>query len=171
MLYDVTVPQFTKMLQNLSRFFDKATAHADAKKFDVAVLLGSRLAPDQFALTRQVQVACDTAKLATARLTGKQAPTHADTEQTLDELRARIDSTIAWLGSLSREDFEGADERRITQPRWNGKSLSGAEYAVQHAIPNFYFHVATAYAILRHNGVDVGKMDYLGALPFRQPEQ
>lgn len=167
MLYDVTVPQFTKMLQNLSRFFDKAVAHADAKRFDVSILLESRLAPDQYSLTRQVQTACDTAKLATARLTGKQAPSHPDTEKTLDELRARIQSTIAWLGSLRPEDFEGAEERRVTRPHWQGKSLSGTEYAIQHAIPNFYFHVTTAYAILRHNGVDLGKMDFLGPLPFR----
>jgi uncharacterized protein len=169
MLYDLTVPQFTKMLQNLARFFDKAAAHADQKKFDVNVLLQSRLAPDQFPLVRQVQVACDTAKLATARLTGREAPSHPDTEQTLDQLRARVESTIAYLSTATREDFAQAAERRITQPRWNGRSLSGAEYAVQHALPNFYFHVTTAYALLRHNGVDLGKMDYLGALPFRDP--
>jgi uncharacterized protein len=169
MLYDITVTQFTKMLQNLDRMFDKAAAHADAKKFDVAVLLGSRLSPDQFALVRQVQTACDTAKLANARLTGKDAPVNDDSEETVDELRARIGGTVAWIGTLRREDFAGAEERRISQPRWAGKSLSGSEYAIQHAMPNFYFHVTTAYAILRHNGVDVGKMDFLGALPFRHP--
>jgi hypothetical protein len=169
MLYDVTVPQFTRMLQNLNRFFDKAVAHADAKKYDPSVLLTARLAPDQFALIRQVQIACDTAKLATARLTGREAPSHPDTEQTLAELRARIESTIAYLDTARREDFVGAEERRITQPRWNGRSLSGTDYAFTHALPNFYFHVTTAYAILRHNGVDLGKMDYLGSLPFRDP--
>jgi uncharacterized protein len=169
MLYDVTVPQFIKMLENLNRFFDKASATAEAKKFDVAVLLGSRLSPDQFPLIRQVQTACDTAKLASARLTGKDAPVNQDTEKTLEELRARIEGTVAWLRTISREDFAGAEERRISQPRWQGRSLSGAEYAVHHAIPNFYFHVTTTYAILRHNGVDLGKMDFLGALPFRDP--
>ena len=168
MLYDLTVPQFKKMLQNLSRFFDKAEAHAEARKFDVQVLLDSRLAPDQFALVRQVQMSCDTAKLGVARLTGKTAPVHDDTEKTLPELKARIESVIAWLDTVTPADFEGAAERRISQPRWEGKTLSGAEYAVNHMIPNFYFHVTTAYAILRHNGVDVGKRDYLGPMPFRE---
>ena len=167
MLYEATAIQFTKMLHNLRSLFDKAQIHADARKFDVNVLLGCRLAPDQFTLLRQVQIATDTAKLGVARLTGKDAPKHTDDETTVDQLRARIDSVIAWLGTVTPADFDGAAERRITQPRWEGKSLSGTEFALQHAIPNLYFHIATTYAILRHNGVDVGKKDYLGPMPYR----
>jgi hypothetical protein len=168
MLYDATVPQFTKMLTNLSRFFDKASAWGEARKFDPETLLNARLAPDMLPLLRQVLIACDTAKLGVSRLTGKEAPKHDDTEKSIGELRARIEDTIAYLGTFERKDFEGATERRITQPRWNGKSLSGEQYALQHMMPNFYFHVATAYGILRHNGVDLGKGDYLGAMPFRE---
>jgi hypothetical protein len=168
MLYDQTVPQFLKMLRNLDAMFDKALAHAEAKKFDPAVLLGARLAPDQFDFTRQVQIACDTAKFCVARVTGREAPVHEDIEKTVPELRSRIQRVIVWLSEIGPQDFEGAAERRISQPRWNGRSLSGAEYALQHAIPNFYFHVTTAYAILRHNGVDVGKRDFLGPMPFRE---
>jgi hypothetical protein len=169
MLHDVTVPQFTKMLHNLSGLFDKATAHAEAKKFDVDILLNARLAPDQFPLIRQVQIACDTAKLGVSRLTGKDAPVHEDNEKTVAEAKARIESVIGWLSTVAASDFADAARRRITQPRWNGKWMSGEEYALQHVIPNFYFHVTTVYAILRHNGVDVGKKDYLGAMPFREP--
>ena len=168
MLYEVTVPQAKKMLHNLLLILDKAAAHADAKKFDTAVLLNSRLAPDQFNFIRQVQIACDTAKLGVSRLTGKDAPTHDDKEQTLAELKARIDSTLSYLGTFSEKDFSGAEEKRITTPRWEGKSLSGFQFAVEHLLPNFYFHVATAYAILRHNGVDIGKKDYLGEMPFKK---
>lgn len=168
MLYDLTVPQFTKTLHNLNGFLDKAAAYADAKKFDVEVLLNTRLAPDQFAFVRQIQIVCDTAKFGVARLTGKEAPSHPDTEKTLPEIRARIASVVAWLETVKREDFAGAEERRISQPRWEGKSLSGQEFVIHHVIPNFYFHVTTSYAILRANGVDVGKRDYLGALPYRE---
>jgi hypothetical protein len=169
MIYRIVVRQFSKMLGNLLLILDKAAVHAEAKKFDMDVLLQARLAPDQFNLIRQAQVACDTAKLGAARLADKEksAPSHPDTEQTLAEVRARIQSVIDYLGTFSEADFAGAEERRITQPRWNGKSLSGEEFLLQHAIPNLYFHVTTVYAILRHNGVDVGKKDYLGELPFR----
>jgi len=168
MLYDVTVPQFTKMLHNLSKILDKAQAHAEAKKFDVEVLLNSRLAPDQFNFIRQIQIACDTAKLGAARLAGKEAPVHEDKEKTLPELKARIESVMGYLGTFSAKDFQGAEERRITQPRWEGKSLSGKEFAIQHALPNIYFHITTAYSILRHNGVEVGKKDYLGEMPYQK---
>ena len=168
MLYDVSVPQFVKTLQNLSAMLDKAAAHADSKKFDVEVLLNARLAPDQFHFIRQVQITCDTAKLGVARLTGKEAPSYEDHEKTLPELKARIEKTLAYLGSVGAGDFAGAGERRVSQPRWQGKYLTGAEFAVQHMLPNFYFHVTTAYAILRHNGVDLGKKDYLGAMPFKE---
>ncbi|MFT5391892.1 MAG: hypothetical protein ACI8PT_002087 [Gammaproteobacteria bacterium] len=170
MIYPVVVTQFSKMLGNLASILDKASAHAQAKNFDIDVLLQSRLSPDQFNLMRQIQVACDTAKLAAARLADKEqdAPTHADDEKSLAEITARINSVIAYLGSLNADDFEAAAQRRITQPRWKGKSLSGDEFLTQHAIPNLYFHITTAYAILRHNGIEVGKMDYLGELPFKE---
>ncbi len=168
MLYENTVPQFIKMLRNLSALFDKASAHAEAKKFDLAVLLQARLAPDQFALLKQVQIACDTAKNGAAKLAGKEAPVFEDDEKNLSDVKARIEKTVAYLGTLSPADFVGAEERRISQPRWNGKSLSGQEFAREHMLPNFYFHITTTYAILRNNGVDVGKKDYLGPMPYRE---
>lgn len=168
MLYDLTVTQFTKMLHNLSLILDKAQAHADAKKYDVSVLLTSRLAPDQFNLTRQIQITCDTAKLCVARLTGKEAPVNDDKESGLAELKARIESTMGYLGSISAVDFSGAEEKKITTPRWEGKWLTGREYVLEHALPNFYFHLTTGYSILRNNGVDVGKKDYLGEVPYKK---
>ncbi len=169
MLYELTVVQFSKMLNNLSAILEKGGQFAEAKKADVNVLLNSRLAIDQFNLTRQVQIACDTAKLGVARLTGKEgsAPKHEDGDATLAELQARIQSVIAYLAEFTAEDFADAATRKISQPRWEGKYLTGTEFATQHAIPNIYFHVTTAYAILRHNGVDVGKKDYLGAMPYK----
>jgi len=168
MLYEITIPQFTKMLHNLSLIIDKASVHATNKKFDMEVLLNSRLAPDQFNFIRQVQIACDTAKLFAARMAGKEAPVHEDKEKTLPEVKARIESVIGYLNSFSAADFKGAEERKISQPRWEGKYLTGFEYATHHAIPNIYFHITTAYSILRHNGVDIGKKDYLGELPFKK---
>lgn len=168
MLYDVTVPQFIKMLKNLNSILNKSAQFAEAKKIDVEVLLNSRLAPDQFNLIRQVQIACDTAKLGAARLAGKEAPVHEDKEKTLPELTARINDVVAYLGTFSPADFQGASERKISQPRWEGKYLTGAEFAAQHALPNIYFHITTAYAILRHNGVEIGKKDYLGEMPYKK---
>ena len=169
MIYPTVVVQFSKLLGNLTAMLDKAAEHAANKKFDMEVLLQARLAPDQFSLIRQVQVVCDTAKLGVARLAGKEAsaPNHPDTEQSLAEIKARLQSVVTYLASFSAADFAGAEERRITTPRWAGKSLSGAEFLTQHAVPNMYFHVTTAYAILRHNGVEIGKKDYLGELPYR----
>jgi hypothetical protein len=167
MLHDIAITQFTKMLQNLGAILERARAHADAKKFDVEVLLGSRLAPDQFNFTRQVQIACDTAKLGVSRLTGKAAPSHPDDEKTLDDLLRRIKETVAYLEGFTSADFADAAERQVSQPRWAGKYLTGQEFALQHMVPNFYFHVTTAYAILRHNGVEIGKKDYLGPMPFK----
>jgi hypothetical protein len=168
MLYEMTVPQFVKMLKNLDHLLTKGMAHAEAKKFEMDVLLNSRLAPDQFTLARQIQIACDTAKLGIARMAGKEAPTHDDKEMSLPQLRARIKDVIGFIGKFSAKDFNGAMERKITTPRWEGKYLTGQEFAVQHALPNLYFHVTTAYSILRHNGVDVGKKDFLGEMPFKQ---
>ncbi len=167
MLYEITVPQFMKMLRNLNTLLGKADAFAEGKKIDVGVLLTSRLAPDQFNLIRQIQIACDTAKLAASRLTGKEAPIHDDNEISLPQLRSRIEHVISYLATMSPADFQGAEERKVSQPRWEGKWLNGKEFATQHAIPNVYFHITTAYSILRHNGVDIGKKDYLGEMPFK----
>ena len=167
MIHQLTITQFSKMLHNLSKLFDQAALLAEAKKFDTAVLLESRLAPDQLPLVRQIQIACDTAKLGVSRLTGKDAPSHADNEKTVAEVKARIESVIGYLQAFTEKDFVGYAERQVTTPRWNGKWLTGEEYAVQHVIPNFYFHVTTAYAILRHNGVDIGKKNYLGDMPYK----
>lgn len=161
--------QMKKQLGQLDAWFDAAKAAGTAKSFDPNVLLQARLAPDQFPLARQIQIACDTAKLAASRLTGIEVPSQPDTETTFDELRARAHSVVAILGGLEVAHFEGAADRSITQPRWEGKTLSGADYLVEHALPNFYFHLAHVYAILRHNGVGLGKRDYLGALSFRAP--
>ena len=168
MLYEITVPQFTKMLHNLNLMMDKAVQNSVERKFEMDVLLNSRLAPDQFNFIRQVQIACDTAKFYAARMTGKEAPVNEDTEKTLPELKARIETVIGYLNSFKAEDFKGAEDRKISQPRWEGKYLTGFEFATQHAIPNVYFHVATAYSILRHNGVPVGKKDFLGEMPYKK---
>lgn len=168
MLFQFTVPQFIKMLNNLNALLDKASVFAETKKIDAEVLLNSRLAPDQFNFIRQVQIACDTAKLGASRLTGKEAPTHADTEKTLPELKARIASTITYLEKFTAEDFAGSETRKITHARWGEEYLTGEDFVQHHALPNLYFHVTTAYAILRHNGVEIGKKDYLGKMPFKK---
>lgn len=166
-LFELSIPQFKKMLQSIERWLDAAVAHAETKKFDPNVLLASRLAPDQWALARQIGAACDTAKFTIARLTAKEAPKHADTETTLADVRARIHSVLAFLDGFRREDFAGAGERLIAPPPLQGKQLLGNDYYFQMQLPNFYFHVTTTYAILRHNGVELGKTDFLGPLPVR----
>ena len=162
--------QFKKQLGQIDAWLDRATEHAKERGFDVNTLLSARLAPDQFPFSRQVQIACDTAKLAASRLTGKEAPSHADTEATVDELRARVRSVISYLDGLGVKDFEGAATRTVTQPRWEGKTMTGANYFLEHAVPNFFFHLSHVYAILRHNGVNVGKRDYRGALSLDAPK-
>jgi hypothetical protein len=166
-LYQASVPQLQKMVRQLGNWLDKATEHAKAKSFDPNVLVAARLAPDQYAFARQVQAACDAAKFAAARLTGKDPPKHPDTEQTFDELRARIQSVVAYLGTFTEADFVGAEKRVIPLPFLQGKGLVAGDYLNEMALPNFYFHVATAYAILRHNGVPLGKTDYIGSLNVR----
>jgi hypothetical protein len=168
MLFDFTVPQFIKMLHNLSLILDKAQKNAEARKFEMDILLNARLAPDQFNFIRQIQIACDTAKLCASRLSGKEAPVNEDKEKTLPELKARIEQTIGYLKTFSPADFKGAEERKISQPRWEGKYLYGNEFALEHALPNLYFHITTAYSILRSQGVDVGKKDYLGEMPYKK---
>jgi hypothetical protein len=170
MIYKVVVSQFTKMLENLLAILDETEKHANEKKFNVEDLLQFRLAPDQFSLMRQLQIACDTVKFGAARLTDTEesAPEHLDSERTLTEIKARIESVISYLDGFSAEDFADSLEQRISQPRWKGRSLSGQEYLIEHLTPNLYFHITTAYAILRHNGVNIGKKIYLGALPYRE---
>jgi len=166
-IYELTVPQTMKMLRNLDNWLGSAVAHGEKKKFDANTLLHSRLAPDQFALVRQVQTACDNAKFIAGRLTGKEWPAHPDTETTIPELKSRIASVLAFLETFKAEDFAGADERKISLPWMEGKWMRGDEYVTQFALANFYFHVAMAYGILRHNGVDLGKRDYIGGVPMR----
>ena len=163
LMYDASVKVFQRSLTALDAILDKAGAHAAAKGFDVAVLLGARLAPDMFALTRQVQIACDTAKGAAARLAGVEIPKHEDTETTLPELKARIAKTLAFVGSVPAAAFAGSEDREVTLTlRKQAVQMRGATYLFEHALPNLFFHITTAYAILRHNGVEIGKADYLG---------
>ena len=165
MIYQLTVPQFHKMLDNLSAILQKAAAYADSKKFDVSVLLNSRLAPDQFALIRQVQIACDFAKSVPARLAGADVPAYDDSEQSFAELQARIAKTLAFIDGLDAAAFEGSEERTILLRPGTPKerSISGQGYLLNYGLPQFFFHVTTAYALLRHNGVEVGKKDFMGA--------
>jgi uncharacterized protein len=168
-MYQVLFGQMKKQLHQLDAWLAAAAAYAKAKPFDPGIVLASRLAPDQFGFARQVQIACDTAKLASSRLTGKDAPSQPDTEKTLEELAARVRAVVAYLEAVSAADLEGAATRVVTQPRWEGKVMTGADYFLEHAVPNFFFHVTHAYAILRHIGVPIGKRDYLGALTQRLP--
>lgn len=159
------ITQFKKMLHTLSRLLDKAQQHAKANNLAPEILLNSRLSPDMLPLTNQVQMACDTAALATAVLTGEKAPGFEDTEKTIPELKARIEKTIGYVESMKESDFAGWEERIVAPEGWAGAFL-GKDYFYQHAVPNFYFHMVTAYAILRHKDVRIGKMDYIGQLPF-----
>jgi len=169
-MYYETLCQMKKQLGQLDKWLDAATAHATAKSFDPNLFLAFRLAPDQFGFARQVQVVCDTAKLTASRLSGKDAPKHEDNEKTIDELHARVKSVVAYLDGFTAKDFEGAATRSITQPRWEGKTMTGADYFLEHAVPNFFFHLTTSYALLRHNGVGLGKRDYLGTLTQTAPK-
>jgi hypothetical protein len=157
-----TITQFSKMLKNLDEWLQKGMEYAKAKSFEPDVLAQSRLAPDQYALTQQVQSACDQAKYAAAYLSGQKAPSHPDTEKTISELRARIQKCTEYLATFKAADFNGAEERRVAPPWMEGNSVRGDQYTTRIAVPNFYFHVTTAYAILRHNGVDLGKRDFVG---------
>jgi hypothetical protein len=161
--------QMKKQLRQLDTWLDTATADGKTRSYDPNVLLTMRLSPDQFAFARQVQSVCDVAKFAASRLTGKEAPAHPDTETTIDELHARVRSVLSYLEPLTAKDFEGAKTRVVSVARWEGKVMSGADYFVEHALPNFYFHLTHTYAMLRHAGVNVGKRDYLGTLSLRAP--
>jgi hypothetical protein len=158
------IAQCTRALRNLETWLDKAEQHAAAKKFDVAVLMSGRLAPDMKPFIYQVQSACDYVKAAAAWLSGQTPPRHEDNEQTIDEVRARIRKTVAFAESVKPAQYAGASERRVSLSWAPGKVLAGPDYLVQMTVPNTYFHLAMAYAILRHSGVDIGKMDFLGPI-------
>ena len=168
MSHHVFITEIRKLLSGIEGWLDKTVAYAATKKFDPNTLLQARLAPDMFPLVRQIQSACDSAKYAASRTAGKEPPSHPDTETTIDDLKKRVSTVVSYLDTFKASDFDGANDRSVSLPRWEGKSMSGTDYLVQHAMPNFFFHLTTAYAILRHNGVDIGKRDYLGAIQFRQ---
>jgi len=163
-LYEASIPQFKKILLAVDKWLEKATEHAGKKSFEPAVFLTARLAPDQFPLLRQIQAACDAAKSCVARLTGREPPSHPDTEQTMEEIRKRIATVVAYLDTFKAADFAGAETRRIGLHFLPGKLIVGRDYLTELALPNFYFHATTAYSILRHNGVELGKGDFLGGL-------
>jgi hypothetical protein len=163
LMYSMSVPVFAKTLGNLSAILDKAAAHADARKFDPAVLLSSRLYPDMFALTKQIQVACDFAKGSVARLAGQEPPKYDDNETTIAELKARIARTVDFIQGFTEAQFAGAEEREVVlKIRDQDFTYKGLPYLAHVALPNFYFHATTAYDILRHNGVELGKRDFIG---------
>jgi hypothetical protein len=162
-VYDASVPSMIRFLENLSKILDKAVAQANARSVPLSELIEARLAPDMFPFPRQIQIASDIAKLAAARLTGVEPPSFPDTETTFPELQARIAKTIDYLKSVPREKFDGAEDRTITLKFPNGEfSFVGRDFVTNFALSNFFFHVTTAYDILRHKGIEVGKMDYLG---------
>ena len=165
-LYEMTVPGFLRLLGQAHRWLDQAQTHADQKKFDVRVLLEARLAPDQFAFTRQIQIMTDHAKGSVARLAGIAPPAFEDNERTVEELRARLAKTADFLKTITPAQLEGGETRNVTLPSRPGKAIKGGDYLLGHALPNLYFHATTAYSILRHNGVDVGKAHFIGDLPW-----
>lgn len=162
-IYRASAPVFARALTNLAAIFDKAAAHAEAKKIDQLVFLQARLAPDMFALPRQVQIASDTARRSMARLAGAEAPAMEDKEASFADLKARCLNSVEYVKSFKPEQIAGSETRTIVMKMGgNDITFTGADYLFGFALPNFYFHVTTAYAILRHNGVEIGKMDFLG---------
>jgi hypothetical protein len=164
-MYDFSIPMMTRGLTNMSAILDKAAAHAATKKFDPVVLAQARLYPDMYPLARQVQIACDTAKGAAARLAGIEVPKHEDTETTLAELKARIAKTVHFLKSVTPAQLKDAETRAIEIKFPDGSwKFTGLAYLTDFVLPNFYFHVSMVYALLRKNGIEVGKGDFLGAI-------
>jgi uncharacterized protein len=161
-MYDATIPPLKLTLSNLTHILKKGEAHTEAKKIEPAVLLGARLFPDMYPLTRQVQIATDMSKGAAARLAGVEIPSYEDNETTFAELQARIEKTLAFISSVTPAQFEGAEKRNIElMVRKHKMEFSGQDYLLKWVMPNVYFHVTTAYDILRHNGVELGKPDFL----------
>ncbi len=162
-MYDASVPVFRQILTSLGEILGKAEIHAGERKIDPNALLQARLFPDMFALTRQIQIAADFAKGACARLAGVEVPKYEDTEQSFADLRARLEKTIAFIDSLPRAQIVGSEAREVqTSAGPKSKTFTGQVYLTQYALPQFFFHATTAYAILRHNGVEVGKRDFMG---------
>jgi hypothetical protein len=162
-MYQASIPAFVRMLGNLSTILDKAAAHAEAKKIDPSVFMNARLAPDMFPLSRQVQIATDMVKGCAARLAGIEVPRYDDNETTFAELQARIDKTKVFLQSVNASQIDGSEQREITL-KFGSRELSflGQPYLLDFVLPNFHFHLSMTYAILRHNGVEIGKKDYIG---------
>ena len=163
-MYYKVIAQSVQNLKNVQAWLDAAEDHARTKRFDISVLLSARLAPDMKPFIYQVQSACDYIKAAAAWLSGQAPPRHPDTEQTIAEVRARIEKTVVFVEGIKEAEFAGAAERKVSLSWEPGKVIVGADYLVQVTIPNVYFHLTTAYSILRHNGVKIGKMDFLGRL-------
>ena len=164
-MYSASVPVFVRMLGNLVNWLDKAEAHATAKKFEPSVYLGTRFAPDMLPFTSQIQIACDMAKFGISRLAGVDAPKFDDKEASLAELRDRVRATIEFIQSVPAAKIDGTDDKDITIPRRDGTmTLKGEVYLKHFVMPNVYFHLTNTYTLLRHNGVELGKMDFLGAL-------
>ena len=162
-MYQASVPRFANILGNLSGILDKAQAHVDAKKIDATVLTGYRLFPDMLPMTTQVQIACDTAKGVVARLAGIEIPAYEDNEKTLADLKARVARTIAFIQTMTPAQIDGTEDKEIITRRGDKETrYTGMQFLLGHAVPNFYFHVTTTYNILRHNGVEIGKRDFLG---------
>ena len=162
-MYQASVPRFANILGNLSRILDKAQAHIDARKIADATLTSYRLFPDMLPLSTQVQIACDTAKGLVARLSGVDAPAFDDNETTLAQLKERIAKTIAFMQSVPADKIDNTEDKDIVTKRGDKEThYKGMQFLLGHAVPNFYFHVTTTYNILRHNGVEIGKRDYLG---------
>jgi hypothetical protein len=164
-IYDVSIPPMIRSLENLSKIIDKAVAQAKDKNIDLKTLLEARLAPDMHPFTRQIQIATDSAKGGAARLAGIEPPSFADTEATFPELKERIAKTIAFLKSVPAEKLAGAETRKVEMKIPNRTlEFSGKDFLTGMTLPNFYFHVTTAYDLLRHKGIEIGKMDYLGGV-------
>jgi hypothetical protein len=162
-MYQVSVPRLANTLRNLSAILDKGQTHAEARKIDPLVLTNARLYPDMLPLKRQVHIACDTAKYSVARLAGVEAPKHEDVEETFVDLKARIAKTLDFIQTFKPAQIDGSEEKTIHLKLGQREvDFKGMQYLLGHALPNFYFHVVTAYDILRHNGVEVGKRDYIG---------
>ena len=165
-IFQQSIPPMKQMLTNMLGWLDLAAKHAEAKKFDVDTLCTARLAPDMYSFTKQVQAACDTAKFTAARLSGNNPPVHPDTETTMEQLRARINTAIAYIDTVKEADFATAEDRMVAVAWMPGHAVKGSNYVTQLQLPNFYFHAAAAYAILRHNGVEVGKQQFIGHIDF-----
>lgn len=169
-VFEITVPQFILTLKSLKNLLSKAKHHAQNKSIEETVILHTRLAPDQFALGKQIEIACDVARFCVARLTGVEAKQYQIELKNFDDYIKRVEETIHFMQQIESHQFQGYETRKVTYPWYPGHYLDGHNYLVQHALPNFYFHVTTAYGILRFAGVDIGKADYLGEQNWKREE-